>query len=61
MISRGPLTRFVLNQDTGGSIRGADRVDFYWGRGPEAEEAAGAMRHPARLLFLVPKAGGPQS
>ena len=55
-VAEGPLTRFVLNQDRGGAIRGADRVDFFWGRGPEATERAGVMKQPGRLLFLVPKA-----
>ncbi|ADO70097.1 murein transglycosylase A [Stigmatella aurantiaca] len=50
-----PLSRFVLNQDTGGAIRGAGRVDVFWGRGPEAELAAGMMKQKGRLLFLVPR------
>jgi membrane-bound lytic murein transglycosylase A len=51
-----PLARFVLNQDTGGAIRGAGRVDFFWGRGEGAAFAAGLMRQPGRLYFLVPRA-----
>ncbi len=54
-VAEGTLTRFVLNQDRGGAIRGADRTDFFWGRGPEATERAGVMKQPGRLLFLVPK------
>lgn len=54
-VAEGPLTRFVLNQDRGGAIRGAGRVDFFWGRGAEATERAGVMKQPGRLLFLVPK------
>lgn len=50
-----PLSRFVFNQDTGGAIKGAGRVDVFWGRGPEAELAAGMMKQKGRLLFLVPK------
>jgi membrane-bound lytic murein transglycosylase A len=50
-----PLTRFVLNQDTGGAIRGPGRVDFFWGRGEGAAFAAGLMRQPGRLYFLVPR------
>jgi membrane-bound lytic murein transglycosylase A len=50
-----PLARFVLNQDTGGAIRGAGRVDFFWGRGDRAVFAAGRMRQPGRLYFLVPR------
>jgi membrane-bound lytic murein transglycosylase A len=54
-VAAGPLTRFVLNQDTGGAIRGPGRVDFFWGRGTEAATAAGLMRQPGRLFFLVPR------
>ena len=50
-----PLSRFVLNQDTGGAIRGAGRVDVYWGPGPDAELAAGMMKQKGRLVFLVPR------
>lgn len=53
--SDGPMARFVLSQDTGGAIRGPGRVDFFWGRGPEAAARAGAMNHPGRLVFLVPR------
>ena len=47
--------RFVLNQDTGGAIRGPDRADLFWGDGPYAELAAGHMQHVGRLYFLVLK------
>jgi peptidoglycan lytic transglycosylase A len=50
-----PLRRFVLNQDTGGAIRGPARADVFWGRGPEAELAAGLMRQSGELYFLVPR------
>ncbi len=54
-VAAGPLTRFVLNQDTGGAIRGPGRVDFFWGRGTEAATAAGLMKQSGRLFFLVPR------
>jgi membrane-bound lytic murein transglycosylase A len=47
--------RFVLNQDTGGAIRGPGRVDIYWGSGPYAEFAAGHMKQKGTLFFLVQK------
>jgi membrane-bound lytic murein transglycosylase A len=50
-----PVSRFVLNQDTGGAIRGPGRVDVFWGRGAEAELAASEMRQLGDLYFLVPK------
>lgn len=56
-IVEGPLRRFVFAQDTGGAIRGADRADFFWGRGPDAAGRAGVMKQPGRLLFFVPRRG----
>jgi membrane-bound lytic murein transglycosylase A len=50
-----PFTRFVLNQDTGGAIRGPGRVDLFWGRGHEAEFSAGNMKQEGKLYFLVRK------
>jgi membrane-bound lytic murein transglycosylase A len=47
--------RFVLNQDTGGAIRGPGRADLFWGTGPYAETAAGHMKHHGMLHFLVLK------
>jgi len=52
-----PLTRFVLNQDTGGAITGAGRVDLFFGRGREAEIAAGHLKEDGELYFLVLKDG----
>jgi membrane-bound lytic murein transglycosylase A len=53
-----PVSRFVLNQDTGGAIRGAGRVDLFWGRGGDAELAASEMKQLGELYFLVPKPAG---
>jgi membrane-bound lytic murein transglycosylase A len=50
-----PFTRFVLNQDTGGAIKGPGRVDLFWGQGAEAELSAGYMQQEGRLYFLVRK------
>jgi membrane-bound lytic murein transglycosylase A len=47
------LHRFMLNQDTGGAIRGADRADIFWGSDSYAELAAGHLRHPGSLYVLV--------
>jgi membrane-bound lytic murein transglycosylase A len=49
------LARFVLNQDTGGAIRGAGRADLFWGSGPHAEIAAGHMKHEGDLYILIKK------
>lgn len=47
------LRRFTLNQDTGGAIKGPGRADLFWGSGPYAETAAGHLKHPGKLFFLV--------
>jgi membrane-bound lytic murein transglycosylase A len=47
--------RFVLNQDTGGAIKGAGRADLFWGSGLYAEVAAGHLKHEGELYILVPK------
>jgi len=49
------FSRFVLNQDTGGAIRGPGRADLFWGNGPYAEIAAGHMQHAGKLYFLILK------
>ncbi|MFP3928016.1 MAG: murein transglycosylase A, partial [Desulfobacteraceae bacterium] len=51
------FSRFMLNQDTGGAIRGAGRADIFWGRGDYAELAAGCMKHQGELYILLLKEG----
>ena len=53
-------SRFVLNQDTGGAIRGPGRADLFWGSGPYAEIAAGHLAHTGKLFFLILKPGKPK-
>lgn len=45
-----------IAQDTGGAIKGANRVDTFWGAGEEAARIAGGMsaRGPAWLLLPRP-------
>jgi len=54
-LSTVPLRRLVMAQDTGGSIIGAVRADFFWGWGPEAETQAGRTRQVLRLWALWPR------
>jgi membrane-bound lytic murein transglycosylase A len=54
------FSRFVLNQDTGGAIRGPGRADLFWGNGPYAEIAAGHLKHMGKLYFLVLKPDKPK-
>ena len=47
--------RFTVNQDTGGAIRGAGRVDLFLGFGEKAENWAVVMKQPnSRLYFIAP-------
>ncbi|MBU1168238.1 MAG: MltA domain-containing protein [Proteobacteria bacterium] len=48
-----PFGRFVLNQDTGGAIKGPGRADLFKGNGRYAEVSAGHMQHTGSLYFLV--------
>lgn len=54
-----PFGRFVMNQDTGGAIRGPGRADLFKGNGRYAEISAGHMRHTGKLYFFVLKNGAP--
>ncbi len=47
--------RFVLNQDTGGAIVGADRVDLFTGHGEFSERVAGNMKQKGSVYFLLKK------
>ena len=49
------FSRFALNQDTGGAIRGAGRADIFWGNDKYAELAAGHMQHEGELFILIKK------
>ena len=50
-----PTSRFVLDQDTGGAIRGAGRVDLFVGTGVEAGEVAGLINDTGELYYLLIK------
>lgn len=49
------ISRLTIAQDTGGAIRGADRVDLFLGRGDEAGETAGRLKLDATVTVLIPK------
>ncbi len=49
------FTRFMINQDTGGAIKGAGRADIFWGAGKYAELAAGHMKQEGSLYVLIKK------
>lgn len=50
-----PVQRFVLDQDTGGAIRGAGRVDIFMGTGDLAKQRAGLIKGDGELYYLVLK------
>lgn len=50
-----PFSRFVVNQDAGGVIKGAGRVDLFCGTGAEAEMLAGSLKERGELYILVKK------
>lgn len=45
--------RFVVNQDTGGAIRGPGRVDLFTGFGGDAEMTAGIMKSEGSALYFI--------
>lgn len=51
-----PLQRLMIAQDTGSAIVGPARADIFFGSGDFAGLRAGAIRHPASLYVLLPKA-----
>jgi len=53
-----PFSRFTLNQDTGGAIKGPGRADIFWGNGPYAEITAGHLQHQGTFYFFVLKTDG---
>lgn len=49
------VSRYVLDQDTGGAIRGAGRVDIFMGTGELAGDRAGLINTPGELYYLLLK------
>jgi membrane-bound lytic murein transglycosylase A len=54
-----PLQRLVMAQDTGGAIKGAVRVDYFFGFGGQAPDNAGRMKQQGRVWVLLPRASAP--
>jgi membrane-bound lytic murein transglycosylase A len=44
-----------IAQDTGGAIKGANRIDTFWGAGDEAASIAGGMTARGSAWILLPK------
>ncbi len=47
------VSRFVLDQDRGGAIQGAGRVDIFVGTGPLAGDRAGLINNTGQLYYLL--------
>jgi membrane-bound lytic murein transglycosylase A len=50
-----PFRRLMIAQDTGSAIVGAARADLFFGSGDKAGARAGAIRHPAEFVVLLPQ------
>jgi membrane-bound lytic murein transglycosylase A len=50
------FTSLMVAQDTGGAIKGANRIDLFLGPGAEAAADAGAQSAPATVMLLIPRA-----
>jgi membrane-bound lytic murein transglycosylase A len=52
-----PFRRLMIAQDTGSAIVGPARADLFLGSGDEAGARAGAIRHAAEIIVLLPRGG----
>lgn len=53
-MDRVDATGLWIAQDTGGAIKGSNRVDTFWGSGREAEAIAGGMSARGTAFLLLP-------
>ncbi|MDO4226746.1 murein transglycosylase A [Neisseria sp.] len=54
------LNRLIMAQDTGSAIKGAVRVDYFWGYGDEAGAVAGKQKHKGYVWQLLPNGVMPE-
>lgn len=54
-LDRPEASGIWVAQDTGGAIKGANRVDTFWGAGAAAKQIAGGMSAKGTALVLIPK------
>ena len=54
-VERSEADGLWVAQDTGGAIKGANRVDTFWGAGPYATQVAGGMAAKGEALVLLPR------
>jgi membrane-bound lytic murein transglycosylase A len=53
-MDRAEANGLWVAQDTGGAIKGSNRVDTFWGAGPEARAIAGGMNSRGTAFLLLP-------
>ena len=53
-MDRQDASALWVAQDTGGAIKGANRIDTFWGAGPQAEAIAGGMSAHGTAWLLLP-------
>lgn len=58
--TRHAHNRLLMAQDTGSAIKGAVRIDYFWGYGEEAGRVAGKMKETAYVWLLLPNGVLPQ-
>jgi membrane-bound lytic murein transglycosylase A len=54
-LDRPEASGIWVAQDTGGAIKGANRVDTFWGAGDAAKRIAGGMSAKGAALVLIPR------
>lgn len=54
-MDRTDATGLWVAQDTGGAIKGANRIDTFWGAGEDARAIAGGMSAKGTAWLLLPK------
>lgn len=59
-ITHKALNRLIMAQDTGSAIKGAVRVDYFWGYGDEAGQVAGKQKTTGYVWQLLPNGMQPQ-
>ena len=55
-VAGAPFRGVVVAQDTGGAIKGANRLDLFWGTGDAAGEVAGGITATGQVTLLLPPA-----
>lgn len=55
-VEGAPFAALLIAQDTGGAIKGPNRVDIFWGAGERARRIAGGLSATGSVTLLLPPA-----